>query len=66
MCKKGSYKTHIKANYHLNCQFIKLENFGHIFNHQNINSPNLIGVFLIECSFQFIKTPVDMIIILVF
>ena len=28
MCKKGSYKTHIKANHHLNCQFIKLENFG--------------------------------------
>ena len=28
MCKKGSYKTHIKANCHLNCQFIKLENFG--------------------------------------
>ena len=25
--KKGSYKTHIKANCHLNCQFIKLENF---------------------------------------
>ncbi len=28
MCKKGSYKTHIKANYHINGQFIKLENFG--------------------------------------
>ncbi len=27
MCKTGSYKTHIKANYHLNCRFIKLENF---------------------------------------
>ena len=26
MCRKGSYKTHIKANCHLNCQFIKLEN----------------------------------------
>ena len=27
MCKKGSNKTHIKANYHLNSQFIKLEKF---------------------------------------
>ena len=25
MCKKGSHKTHIKTNCHLNCQFIKLE-----------------------------------------